>query len=92
MTVKMFYRAGFKIRKKIDVEELFDMILNKEEVHRFIVHDRVRIELYRDNDGFWVADYGWIDDDWVSFRMEMCAYDVVWKYRKYINAQWFSED
>lgn len=90
MICKMMYESGFKIRKKADVEEVLNKVLNRDTFHSFIVHDRVRIELYQEK-GKWVADYGWIDDEWTSLRMEISAFDVVWKYRKFINAQWFSE-
>lgn len=90
MIWKMMYRDGFKIRKKADVEELLNKVLNRTEFHSFVIFDRVRIELYKEA-GEWVADYGWIDDEWTSLRLEMSAFDIVWKYRKFINAQWFSD-
>lgn len=90
MTVKMMYRQGFKIRKKADVEETLNKVLNKEAIHTFIIFDRVRVEIYQENKK-WVVDSGWVDDPWASFRINISAFDAIWKYRKFINAQWFSE-
>lgn len=91
MVCKMMYRQGFKIRKKADVEEVLNKVLNRNEVHTFIVFDRVRTEIWQQG-GNWVVDQGWVDDPWTSFRMNMSAFDALWKYRKFVNAQWFGKE
>lgn len=90
MIIKMMYRQGFKIRKMADAEKVLNEVLNRDTIHRFAIYGNAHIDLYQEH-GKWVADYGWNENEWISLRMDMNAFDVVWRYRKFINAEWFND-
>lgn len=93
MYVSMFYPANFKIRKKADAKYLFERVLSKEFPHAFVVFDRVQIVFETDTIGRWQVYQGWIDDDWTQLHLEDAnPVEYAWRYRKWINAQWFTEE
>lgn len=92
--------CGFKIKKKIDADVFINDCMITGCEYFLKINDDFALILSKDKDGVSVLEKRWDLYDPFNPLLEVAntnntAYketvqDYIWKYRKYINAKWFS--
>lgn len=93
--------CGFKIRKKVDVECFTNKCMKNDNTYIVKINKDLAIFLEKEKDGtISVLEKRWDLYNPFNPLLEVAntkndcykysVYDYIWKYRKYINAEWFN--
>lgn len=94
--------AGFKIKKKVDVERFIDYCMKNDNEYEVVISVIEKIVITKNNDGnvSFSIKIGDIKNMFIPLvevaNTSNNAYkhsvnDYIWKYRKYINTKWFND-
>ena len=94
--------CGFKIRRKLDVETFINQCMQKDNEYYLKINKEFALFFRREKDGFvTVLEKRGDLCDMFNPLLEIAStknnvyritvQDCIWKYRKYINAEWFND-
>lgn len=98
----MFIPCGFKIKSKADVERFINECMVKDNEYFLKIHEDFALVLNKDKDGaVAVLEKRWDLYDVFNPLIEVAntsnngykktVHYYIWKYRKYINKEWFND-
>lgn len=94
--------AGFKIKKKVDVERFIDYCMKNDNEYEVVISVIEKIVITKNNDGnvSFSIKIGDIKNIFIPLvevantgnnAYKNSVNDYIWKYRKYINTKWFND-
>lgn len=93
--------SGFKIRKKADVDTFINECMCTNNEYYLKINNDLALFIRKDKDSISVAEKRWDLYDPFNPLLEVAntsnssyketVHDYIWKYRKYINANWFND-
>lgn len=93
--------CGFKIRKKTDIDTFINECMCANNEYYLKINNDLALFIRKDKDSVSVAEKRWDLHDPFNPLLEVAntsnssyketVHDYIWKYRKYINANWFND-